>query len=204
MIFNKLTIKQQSFVAAYVSNGFNGTKAAYVCSDVNNDNSAAVTAHRMLSNINVREAVQELCGQVVEASKVDAQYLLDDLSEINEIDTSLIYDDDSNILPMKQWPLVLRKNVKEVEHDERIEMVNQVQENPETGESEMVVVPQTIRFIKKVKFHDTLKVKEMIGKHVQVAAFKENLSVQGSVGSYDVPKDQVKDLVKKMLDADDC
>lgn len=56
---NNLTIKEQKFVAEYVENGGNGTKAALKAYDVTSESSAAVLANNTLKKPNVAEALKE-------------------------------------------------------------------------------------------------------------------------------------------------
>ena len=51
----KLTVKQRRFVDEYCENRGNGVKAVYEAGyQVNNNNSAAATASRLLRNVNIR------------------------------------------------------------------------------------------------------------------------------------------------------
>ena len=85
---------------------------------------------------------------IVEASNVSATDVLNHLADMMESDVGDLYDSLGNFLPLKQWPKIWRQMVSSLEVYE-------------TG------VPH------KVKFVDKLKVIELVGKHVNVAAFEE-------------------------------
>ena len=195
--FNELKPSHQIFVAEFIATNGNGTKAAYACSPhITNDNSAAVTANRLLRNDKIRCALNELGGQIVEASKIDAQWLLDDLSSLVECDLTSIFDDDGNYKPFAQWDEVLRRNVKKIEMGQ----IKVITKNPDTGEEKLSFKNIPI----KVEFNDTMKARDMIGKHVAVAAFRENVNVNGILGAYQVDPERVKEIHTKMIEMDDC
>ncbi len=194
--FNTLTPNHQVFVAEYIASNGNGTRAAWAMNpNFSNDNVAAVTANRLLRMNKIRAALNELSDKVVEAAKIDAQWLLDDLSSFVECDPLSIFDDEGNYKPFNEWDETLRRNIKKIEMGQ----IKVVQENPDTGESQLVFKTVPI----KVEFNDTMKARDMIGKHVAVGAFRENVSVDAVVGGYQVAPDAVAEIHKKMIERDD-
>lgn len=92
--------------------------------------------------------------------KVDADYILSALKELNEGDISEIYNDDGSLKPLSQWPAVFRKGVRSLDVNERVD---------ESG--------KLVGRVVKVKLPDKLKTLELMGKHVAVKAFSEQVDV---------------------------
>jgi len=88
-----------------------------------------------------------------ERTGIDADYVLQRLATIETMDVADIFDDDGKLLPIKQWPLIWRQMVKEVDM--------------KTG---------------KIKLQDKLRTLELIGKHVGVRAFAEQIEVTDTTG----------------------
>jgi len=79
--FEQLTPKQQRFVEEYCID-MNGTqaykRAGYSAS---NDKVANTSASRLLSNVNVKQAIEEKQRKIAEQSGITAQWVLDRLQE---------------------------------------------------------------------------------------------------------------------------
>lgn len=58
----ELNEKQVKFCEEYVANGFNGTSAYKIAYSTDNDNVAAVEAHRMLADLRVVEKIKDVEG----------------------------------------------------------------------------------------------------------------------------------------------
>lgn len=163
--------------------------------EFSNDNVAAVTANRLLRNDKIRTALNELGGEVVEAAKVDAQWLLDDLSSFVECDITTIFDDEGNYKPLNEWDEVLRRNIKKIEMGQ----IKVITRNPETNTDELTLKTVPV----KVEFNDTMRARDMIGKHVAVGAFRDNVQIDAVVGGYQVPPEKVAEIHQKMIQHDD-
>ncbi len=71
----KLTGRQQRFIDEYCSNGGNGTRAVKDAGyRVNNDNSAAATASRLLRSVNIRAQIDAFEAKVTEEVKGKVVY----------------------------------------------------------------------------------------------------------------------------------
>lgn len=92
--------------------------------------------------------------------KVDADYILSSLKELNEADISEVYNDNGSLKPLSEWPAVFRKGVRNLEVNERVD---------ESGK----LVGRAV----KIKLPDKLKTLELMGKHVAVKAFSEQVDV---------------------------
>ncbi len=99
-----------------------------------------------------------------ERTGIDADYVLRELAEVWEADIADIIDDRGSLLPIKQWPLIWRKICRGIS----------VKEIFETEGRKKVKVGE----ISTPTFVDPAKMLELIGKHVKVSAFAENLKLQ--------------------------
>lgn len=79
-----------------------------------------------------------------------------------------ILDDEGGLKPISQWPKVWRTSISAVDIN-RIRMA--MKDDEEDIESTL----------QKIKWPDKVKNLELIGKHVDVNAFKERLEVTGTV-----------------------
>ena len=144
-----LTAKQQAFVIEYLCD-LNATQAAIRAGY--SKRGAKDQAWQLMQRAEVAAAIKAAMEARNQRAQVDSDYVLQRLTAIDQMDLAEIHGDDGKLLPIKQWPLVWRQMVKEVDM--------------KTG---------------KVKFHDKLRALELIGKHVDVNAFRENVAVDVSL-----------------------
>lgn len=111
------------------------------------------TATRALALPHVRAYYDEQLAARSKRTGIDADYVLQRLADIDQMDIADIYDDEGKMLPVVKWPKIWRQNVKEVDL--------------KTG---------------KIKLQDKLRTLELIGKHVGVRAFAEVLEVTDTTG----------------------
>lgn len=154
-----LTAKQQRFVAEYLVD-LNATQAAVRAGYAKKG--AKDQAYQLMQRLEISAAVAAGMEARNKRTQVDADYVLDRLTEIDQMDLAEIHGDDGKLLPIKQWPLLWRQMVKEVDM--------------KSG---------------KVKFHDKLRALELIGKHVNVNAFRENVQHSGSLNLTNLPDDEL-------------
>ncbi len=152
-----LTAKQQMFVQEYLKD-LNGTQAAiragYSAKTANEQ------ASRLLANVNVSQAVSEAKEERSEKTKIDAQWVLTRLANDATADLAELYDEAGNLKPIHDWPMVFRTGlVAGIEVEELFEG---------RGENRA-----PIGRVRKIKLLDRTKVVELVGKHVDVSAFKE-------------------------------
>lgn len=147
---SKLTPKQQRFVDEYILD-LNATQAAIRAGY--SEKTAREQGARLLSKVNIQAAIQELMQERSEKTRVDAQYVLDRLHQIDQLDVGDILDDAGNVLPIKQWPKAWRQSISGAD---LMEM--------QAGDVMTVV--------RKIKWPDKPKVLELIGKHINVKAFE--------------------------------
>lgn len=161
-----LTAKQQRFVDEYLVD-LNATRAYMAAFETENERSAAVSAAKLLRNPKVAAAINAAKQARSEATKIDAAYVLQRLHEENEADLADLYDKATGQLkPVHKWPLIWRKGL--IQGVDVEELTNADGDN--------------IGRVKKVKVSDRIKRTELIGKHVTVQAFKEQVEVSGTIG----------------------
>ena len=106
----------------------------------------------------VAARIDELKAARCERTTIDADYVLQNLVDINEMDVLDILEDNGTIKSIRNWPKVWRRFVSGVDVSEML------------GDAEGMM--------KKIKWPDKVKNLELIGKHVAVQAFKEKLDVE--------------------------
>ena len=140
-----LSAKRQAFIREYLVD-LNQTQAAIRAKYA--VKGAKDQAYNLMQNPEVAAAIAAGMEARNKRLQVDADYVLKRLTSIDQMDLAEIHGDDGKLLPIKQWPLIWRQMVKEVDM--------------KTG---------------KVKFHDKLRALELIGKHVNVNAFRDQVAV---------------------------
>ena len=148
----KLTAKQEIFCLEYLKD-LNATQAAIRAGY--SENTANSQAGRLLVNVSVQNRISELKSERSERTRIDADWLLAQLGEEAVADMADLYEKDTGALkPIHEWPKIWRQglvsgmDVNELNVDGR-------------------VVGQTV----KIKVADRTRIKELIGKHVNVRAW---------------------------------
>lgn len=157
---NKLTDKQERFCREYIID-LNGAQAAIRAGYA--EDSARVTASRLLSNDNLTDRIAELKAQRSEKLSIDASYVLQRHVEIDQMDVLDILDDDGSMRPVREWPKVWRQYLSGMDVAELFEG---------SGDAK-----QQIGLLKKIKWPDKVKNLELLGKHVDVQAYKEKMDI---------------------------
>ena len=111
-----------------------------------------------LRKTQVAEAIAGAKAEREERTKIDADYVLKRLVEIDQMDVLDIMDDDGNVKPLRDWPKIWRQYISNIE---TISM--------DDGEG----------WLKKIKWPDKVKNLELLGKHVSVGAFKDKIEHSG-------------------------
>lgn len=146
-------------------------RAAYPKSRKWKDRTVWTRAYELFADSEVKVRVAELRAEVAriadEQFKIDAAYVLRRLAEIDQMDAADLFDDEGRLLPIRQWPKVWRQYISGMD-------VSEVWAG--TGDEREVV-----GMLKKVKWPDKTKNLELLGKHVDVSAFKE--VIEHNVGS---------------------
>ena len=155
----KLTDKQELFCREYLVD-LNATQAAIRAGY--SENTASEQGARLLVNVKVQNYIQELKQQRNDRNKIDADYVLKRLVEIDQMDILDILAPSGDFLPIKKWPRTWRTTLSGLD----IAIIG-------SGDTEAIM--------KKIKWPDKTKNLELLGKHVSVQAFKEKTETQVSV-----------------------
>ncbi|ENV46040.1 hypothetical protein P255_01434 [Acinetobacter brisouii CIP 110357] len=160
---SKLTAKQQRFVDEYLID-LNATQAAIRAGY------SAKTANEIgaenLAKPSIAKAIQEALKERKERVQIDADYVLKRLVEIDQMDVLDIMDDNYCLKPISEWPKIWRQYISNIENLEEFEGFGD--ERTQSG------------WLKKIKWPDKVKNLELLGKHIAVGAFKENIKHEHS------------------------
>lgn len=154
----KLTEKEELFCQYYLVK-LNSTEAAIKAGF--SPRTAKEKGYQLRHKPHIEARISELYGKRIERVQVDADYVLQRLADIDAMDVADILDDNGELLPIKQWPAGWRKTISGIEVSELWE--GQGTERQQTG------------LLKKIKWPDKLKNLELLGRHTQVAAFKDTI-----------------------------
>jgi phage terminase small subunit len=160
---SKLTPKQARFVEEYLID-LNATQAAIRAGY------SAKTANEIgaenLAKPSIKAAIDAAMAERSQQTKIDAQWVLKRLAAEAEADIADLYDDDGNLLPVAEWPLIWRQGlVQGIE----------VEELFEGRGADRVHIGR----LRKIKLDSRVKRIELIGKHIGVNAFQENVHHTG-------------------------
>lgn len=152
MALNK---KQQTFVDEFLID-LNATQAAIRAGY--SEKTAGQIGDENLKKPEIATAIREAQDARAERTKIDADYVLKRLGDIDQMDALDILDNAGNIRPIKEWPRVWRTTISGLDLHEML-----------TGDTETIV--------RKIKWPDKIKNIELIGRHVSVQAWKDTLKL---------------------------
>lgn len=164
--YKPLTVMQEAYAQEYVKFPENQTQAAINAGF--SPKSAHVKASTMMRDERIQKRIAELMEERNKRLRVSADYVLLRLVEIDQMDVIDILDDEGGLKPISQWPKVWRTSISAVDIN-RIRMA--MKDDEEDIESTL----------QKIKWPDKVKNLELIGKHVDVNAFKERMEVNVNV-----------------------
>lgn len=150
----KLSDKQELFCYEYLKD-FNASQAAIRSGY--SERSAAVSGSRNLSNPAIAARLQMLIEDRKARLETSADYVLRRFLEIDRLDIADILDAEGNVLPVDQWTEDWRRSVTAID-------IQEVKTDKAT--------------VKKIKLPDKLKNLELIGKHIDVSAFRDRLDAE--------------------------
>lgn len=158
-----LNDKQRLFVAEYLKD-LNATQAAIRAGY--SERSAKSQGQRLLTNDDIAAAIAAAKEERMKDVKIDANYVLNRLVEIDQMDVLDILDDHGAIKAVSEWPAVWRQSLSGLDVAELWE--GRGEDRDEIG------------ILKKIKWPDKVKNLELLGKHIDVQAFKESLNANVS------------------------
>ncbi|AFH14950.1 terminase small subunit [Cronobacter sakazakii] len=160
-----LTDKQEMFCREYLID-LNATQAAiragYSVKTANR------TASENLSKPDIQNRIAELKNKRNEDVGINAAYVLQRLVEIDQMDVADILNDDGSLKAVSQWPRCWRITLQGIDLASTIRNFDE-----ETEET----------ILKKIKWPDKVKNLELLGKHVDVQAFREQVKTNHTVDS---------------------
>ena len=127
--------------------------AGFAC----NDGHAARTAARA----DVRARVAEIQERAAVRAEISAAWLLKRLAEESTADIADLYAADGSLKPVKDWPLIWRQGL--------------------VAGLDVETIGEGAGRITKIKLSDRVKRLELIGKHIDVQAFKEKIEHSGGI-----------------------
>lgn len=150
--------RQQRFVEEYLLD-LNATQAAIRAGY--SAKTAYSQGERLLKHAEVQRAILEAKTARSEKTGVDATWLLDRLATESVADIADLYADDGSVKPVKDWPLIWRQGLVAGIEVERI--------------------AEGAGTVTKIKISDRIKRLELIGKHIDVQAFKDKIEHTGAM-----------------------
>ncbi|HDX4554243.1 TPA: terminase small subunit [Citrobacter freundii] len=162
--YKPLTAMQEAYAQEYTKCPENQTQAAINAGF--SHKTAAVKASAMMRDERIQKRIAELMEERNKRLRVSADYVLLRLVEIDQMDVLDILNDDGTLKPIREWPKIWRTTLSGFDLSSTI--MNMDDTSIET-------------ILKKIKWPDKVKNLELIGKHVDVNAFKERLEVSGTV-----------------------
>ena len=161
-----LTARQARFVEEYLVD-LNASQAAIRAGY--SHRTADQQGYQLLQRPDVSAEISQAQASRSQRTQVTTDTVLQHLDEARTADLSDLYDDDGNLKPIKDWPLIWRQGlVAGVEVEELFEGRGEDREH--------------IGRLRKVKLADRIKVIELVGKHVGVQAFRDRLEHTGPNG----------------------
>jgi phage terminase small subunit len=162
--FKPLTVQQEAYCHEYVKCPENQTQAAINAGY--SPNTAGKFASQNMRDARIQKRIAELMEDRNKRLRVSADYVLLRLVEIDQMDVLDILNDDGVLKPIREWPKIWRTTLSGFDLSSTI--MNMDETTIET-------------ILKKIKWPDKVKNLELIGKHVDVMAFKERMEVNVNV-----------------------
>jgi len=157
------TDKQEMFCREYLID-LNATQAAIRAGY--SDNTARKIGSENLTKPDIAQRIIDLKSERNERVEVNADYVLRRLVEIDEIDVLDILKDDGGLKMVHEWPKVWRTTLS------GLDILTTVTNFDETTMENI---------LKKIKWPDKVKNLELLGKHVAVQAFREQVKTEHDV-----------------------
>lgn len=158
----KLTAKQIRFVEEYLID-LNGTQAAIRAGY--SPKAARQQAARLLTNAAIEDLISEKKNERSERTKIDADYVLKRLFELESFDLSGMFDDDGRMLPPELWPEGAGRVIGGVTTTKTILPGGR---GDEDGEIET----------KSIRTESRARLLKLMGEHVDVKAYDKTVKVE--------------------------
>ncbi|HEY2455211.1 MAG TPA: terminase small subunit [Scandinavium sp.] len=149
-----LTDKQEMFCREYLID-LNATQAAIRAGY--SEKTARALGCENLTKPDIQNRISELKAERNEAVSINAEYVLQRLVDIDQMDVLDILTGTGELKPIADWPKTWRTTLSGLEV------------------MEMASEGNTTALLKKIKWPDKVKNLELLGKHISVQAFKEQI-----------------------------
>lgn len=159
-----LTGKRARFVDEYLID-LNATQAALRAGY--SEKTAYSQGQRLLKDVELQAQLQKRMKDREKRTEINADYVLKRLVEIDQLDVLDILKDDMSFKPLSEWPKGWRQYLVGFDIAEMFEG---------SGDDRSMV-----GLMKKIKWPDKVKNLELLGKHVNVNAFRDQVSVDVNV-----------------------
>lgn len=157
----ELNTKQKAFCEEYIID-FNATQASIRAGY--SSKTANAQASRLLANVKVQAYIATLVEARSKRVSIDADYVLRRHVEIDQMDIADIFKDDETLKPLREWPKVFRQYLNGFEVSELFDYADDEKKQ--------------IGVLKKMKWPDKIRNLELLGKHVDVQAYREKIDVE--------------------------
>lgn len=157
--------KQARFVEEYLKD-LNATQAA-IRAGYSEKTARQVGAENLTKPV-IAAAIEEASKARSERTQIDSDYVLRRLAQIDQMDVIDILADDGSLKAVRDWPVIWRQFIGGMDVLTSITRVN--------DETEIENI------LKKIKWPDKVKNLELIGKHVDVQAWRERQELTGPNG----------------------
>ncbi|QGY29774.1 terminase small subunit [Pantoea cypripedii] len=174
-----LNDKQEMFCREYLID-LNATQAAIRAGY--SEKTAKETGYENLTKPHIQERISALQAARNERVDIDADYVLRRLAEIDQMDVLDILNDDGGIKPISEWPKVWRTTLSGLDINTSITNFDET---------------TTENILKKIKWPDKVKNLELLGKHVNVQAFREKVQTEHS-GEVTVKSEDLNTIARRL------
>lgn len=178
----KLTPMQRLFALEYIVD-LNATRAAIRAGY--SERTAAQLAYQLLQNPLVAAEVARLQDKKAQRIKMDADRLAMRLFEEADADIADLYEEDGSLKPIHDWPPIWRKGlVTGIEIEEQYEKDDEDAETEFEPQAHGGALKRNIKprratgRIAKIKLSDRIKRLDLIGRHINVQAWKERKVIE--------------------------
>lgn len=178
--FSLRSDKLALFCMEYVKDkDLNATQAAITAGY--SKKTAKTTASQNMTKRNVQECITFLQNKSIKRIEYTADDLKRSLIAVEEMSVADILEDDLTVKPLSEWPEVWLKNLSAVDVSTII--------TADQGGDDITSV------IKKIKWPDKTKNRELLGKHIDIQAWREIHKIEESSTAERIKRSQkrVKD-----------
>lgn len=152
---DRISAKQDMFCREYIVD-FNATKAAERAGY--SKKAAGQQASRMLKDVKISSRLAELMEERAKRTEINADWVLQRAAAMASFDIRMILDQEGNVMPPSEWPDIAGVAIAAIDVSE-------------LGGDEGA----PLALIKKIKRVDPLRALEVVGRHVDVQAFKDRV-----------------------------